>query len=113
MNNLPLAATMQYFRAFFTCILCTSAAGGQRLALFSAVQSAAGIKQCSPLPPLVALRARSRLDCSDQCAQRQDEGCVAFNFRETESGCDLFNKLTSNYTEVSGCTLYQVSGNIL
>ena len=106
----------QFIRAVLACALCAvcaAGAGGQRAALFSAVQSAAGRTQCSPLPPLVTLRARSRLDCSDQCAQRQDEGCVAFNFKQgSPSNCELFNELSSSYTEVQGCTLYQVSGNV-
>ena len=87
------------------CAVCAAGAGGQRAALFSAVQSA-GRTQCSPLPPLVTLSARSSAQCSLQCVGEQD--CVAFNFRETESNCELFNELTSNYTEVSGCTPYQV-----
>ena len=101
--------------AILACALwavCAAGAGGQRAALFSAVQSAAGRTQCSLLPPLVTLRARSRLDCSDQCAQSQDEGCVAFNFKQgSPSNCELINGMTSGYTEVPGCTLYQVSKN--
>ena len=102
---------MRFLTLFLSCLLC-SVGMGRRWALFSAVQSAAGRTQCSPLPPLVTLRARSRLDCSDQCAQRQDVGCVAFNFKQgTPSNCELFNAHLSNYTEVPGCTLYQVSKN--
>ena len=105
---------MRLFRAVLACTLCAALDGQQRAALFSAVQSAAGRTQCSPLPPLVALRARSRLDCSNQCAQRQDEGCVAFNFKQDlPLNCELFNELTNSYIEVSGCTLYQVSRIIL
>ena len=103
MKLLTLAAIL----AYALCAVCTTAgAAGQRAARFSAVQSASRT-QCSPLPPLVTFRARSRLDCSDQCVG--DGSCVAFNFREAKSGCELFSNLTNNYTEVPGCTLYQVS----
>ena len=81
---------------------------GQRSALFKAVQPA-GIKQCSSLPPLITTIARSRLDCSDQCVGYVDGSCLAFNLRQSGSTtCELLNSLTSNYTEVPGCTLYQV-----
>ena len=105
---------MWLFGAVLAGTLCAAlGSGGQRWGTFSAVQSA-GRTQCSPLPPLITLRARSRLDCSDQCVQRQDEGCVAFNFKQgSRSNCELFNELTSNYMEVQGCTLYQVSGNMM
>ena len=105
---------MQFLTLFVSCVLWAVGAGGQRWALFSAVQSAADRTQCSPLPPLVTLRATSRLDCSDQCAQRQDEGCVAFNFKQgPPPSCELFNELPNSYTDVPGCTLYQVSGIVL
>ena len=107
-----MADTMQLFRTVLACalcVVCSAGAGGQRAALFSAVQSA-GRTQCSPLPPLVSLRARSRLDCSLQCVGEQD--CVAFNFKQGPPlSCELFDEPTSNYTEVPGCTLYQASGS--
>ena len=104
---MPCRPAMRLFTAVLACVLCAVLDGQQRAALFSAVQSA-GRTQCSPLPPLVTLRARSRLDCSDQCAQRQDEGCVAFNFKQGSPNCELFKELTCNNTEVLGCSLYQV-----
>ena len=99
--------TLATILACALCAVCAAGAGGQRAALFSAVQSAAGRAQCSPLPPLVTLSARSSAQCSIQCVGEGE--CVAFNFKKTESGCELFSKLPSNYTEVPGCTLYQVS----
>ena len=103
---------MRLFTAALACVLCAALDGQQRAALFSAVQSAAGRTQCSPLPPLVTLSARSRVQCSLQCVG--DEDCVACNFKQgTRLNCELFNELTCNYTEVQGCTLFQVSENII
>ena len=89
-------------------LLCAVAVDGQqRSALFSAVQSAAGRTQCSPLPPLVTLSARSRIECSLRCAGQA--GCVAFNLRANNAECDLFNATTTNNTlSVLGCSLYEV-----
>ena len=87
--------------------------GQQRAALFSAVQSAAGRTQCSPLPPLVTLSARSMMECSLQCVG-MPWCCPAFNFKQSSpSNCELFSELTSNYADVPGCTLYQVSEFVL
>ena len=76
-------------------------------AQFQAVQSG-GVAQCSTGAPLLALRARSRLDCSNLCAQLQGESCAAFNFRQAQTNCELFNSAALSYNEIPGCTLYQV-----
>ena len=100
---------MRLFTAALACVLCAALDGQQRAALFNAVQSAAGRTQCSPLPPLVTLSARSRIECSLQCV-RMPWCCPEFNFKQSSPfNCELFSELTSNYTEVQGCTLYQVS----
>ena len=100
---------MRLFTAVLACVLCAVLDGQQRAALFCAVQSA-GIKQCSPFPPLVTFRARSRLDCSDQCVAFGSGCCVAFNFKKgTRLNCELFGDVTRNNTEVTGCALYKVS----
>ena len=74
---------------------------------FHAVQSG-GVPQCSTDAPLLALRARSKLDCSNLCVQLQGESCAAFNFRQAQTNCELFNSAALNYSEIPGCTLYQV-----
>ena len=92
---------------FASCALCAAGAEWQRAALFSAVQSAAGRTQCSSLPPLVTLSARSSAQCSLQCVGKED--CVVFNFKQgPPPSCELFDEATSNNTEVLGCALYQV-----
>ena len=84
----------------------------QRSALFSAVQLA-GRTQCLADPPLVTLTVRSRIECSSRCDGFADGGCVAFNFRQGVSACDLFIKVSGNYTETNGCALYQVGRGAL
>ena len=76
--------------------------------LFHAAQSG-GVPQCSTDAPLLALRARSRLDCSNLCAQLQGESCGAFNFRQAQTNCELFNSAALNYNQILDCTLYQVT----
>ena len=110
--RLYVADAMRLFTAALACVLCAALDGQQRAALFSAVQSAAGVNgrtQCSPLPPLVALSARSMMQCSLQCVGIP-WCCPAFNFKQSSPfNCELFSELTSNFTEVPGCTLYQAS----
>ena len=103
---------MRLFVAVLACKLCAALDGQQRAALFSAVQSAAGRAQCSPLPPLVALSARSMVQCSLQCVG-MPWCCLSFNFKHSSPfNCELFSNVTNSFTEESGCTLYQVSDSI-
>ena len=79
----------------------------QSSAFFSAVQLS-GQTQCSTDIPSATLTARSARQCSLSCVGLQDE-CCAFNYIEEEMSCELFDNVTSsNCTEMSGCTLYQV-----
>ena len=95
---------------FFTFIIGMQMANCQQSTTtrFEAVQSG-GVPQCSTDPPSLALRARSRLDCSNLCAQLKGELCAGFNFRQTQTvNCELFNSSALTYSEIAGCTLYQV-----
>ena len=76
---------------------------------FRAVQQG-GRPQCCTDPPALTQRVRSRVDCSKQCVTGQDgESGAAFNFKQSLSRCELFDAApTYNYTEIPGCTMYQV-----
>ena len=80
--------------------------------LYQAVQSD-GVLLCSTDAPLLALRARSRLDCSNLCSQLQGESYATFNYKQTQTNCELFNSAAFNCSKIPGCTLYQVCSGLI
>jgi len=48
-------------------------------------------------------------DCSRECAH--SDGCVAFNYKEPQLVCELFQTPFSNLSLTPGCTLYEVRRN--
>ena len=85
----------------------------QRSAQFHAVQWG-GRPQCCTDPPALTQRARSSLECSTECVGQDGESCAAFNFKQNQSRCDLSGAAANyNFTEIPGCTLYQVSTTIV
>ena len=72
-----------------------------------------GRPQCSTEHPISTQRVRSIIECSRLCAQLENEGCTAFNFKKKDFSCELFLWTKRNYLEVPGCTLYEVGPNTL
>ena len=85
------------------CVLWWRAVGAQLSLAFSAV-ALAGRTQC----PAFTRYATSHLNCPNLCYQLLRGCCAAFNFKQATSVCELFSKLSNNYEEVPGCSLYQV-----
>jgi hypothetical protein len=85
----------------------------QRSAQYQAVQLGSR-PQCSTDPPVLTQTVRSRVDCSKQCVGQDGESCAAFNFKQSQSRCELFGAAEIyNYTEIPGCTLFEVRKLIL
>ena len=70
-----------------------------------------GIPMCSVDPPLVTQGAGSKEECSLQClAVSTGAGCVAFNFKQDKSKCELFDTAIRKALNIRGYSpyIYQV-----
>lgn len=76
----------------------------QRSAQYQEVQQA-GRPQCLLEPPDATHRARTRLECSERCAGGHGE-CIAFNYKRSQSACEMFGTVTAPTGEIVGCSFY-------
>ena len=100
-----------YLRPLLAWLLWVRAVGAQLSLAFSAV-ALGGRTQCLADPPAFTRYATSLVECPNLCYDQLRGCCVAFNFRQDSSVCELFSEMSDNYTDVPGCNLYHVGNRI-
>ena len=100
---------LKFARLLCLCFCCAYPTLGQTSATYRAVLYG-GVSQCATDHAPLALTSTSARQCSLHCLQFQDGvGCVAFNYRVTNSSCEMYAVVPCYGTvAVAGCTLYEV-----